>query len=762
MTGKKLPYARRPEEFTLDEWQAGLRKQFAADQRFKFSNLGEHPVYSDFEVFNPETEKAYKVSIRDNISSYNYCSCPDFKINGLSTCKHIEYLLHYFKKFKKYARYLEKPYTPDYSSLSICYGTIKKVWLRKAKKSDPLPDQELLFDEEGFLRENNWGDLASFISRAREADSEFRVYPDVMETVEYEQKKRNYDLIASNLFNGTTEGNVYSGLVKTELYPYQKEGIRKIVETRRILLADEMGLGKTVQTIAATELFARYFGVNSVLVICPTSLKYQWKMEIRKFTGRDALIIEGSPLERYSLYEKDDFYKITSYGACRNDGDKLSGFNFDLIIIDEAQRIKNWRTKTSQAVKKIESEFAIVLTGTPLENRIEDLHSLVEYIDRYKLGPLFRFLDRHQIVDDRGKLTGYKNLREIYHTLDDVLLRRNRSAISDQLPGRMDKDFYVEMTREQLDEHNYYYEIVTKLVNLWVRQGFLSDEDRERLLTSLNCMRMVCDSTYILKADTNHGNKIGELESLLDDLLQGDDNKIVIFSQWKRMFELVIRMLEQKKLKYLYLNGDIPAIKRKEIIEEFQAGDRVKIFLSTDAGGVGVNLQSANVIINLDLPWNPAVLDQRIGRIYRLGQKQHIMVYNFIAFKSIEHRILCLLDFKREVFNGVLEPGGNDQVMLEGFMESVRAMTSIDLNTHALSAVDERITHEREETIISEDHKAVTRFDEVFHNAVKNGNEPSEPQNESLSSDESIKPGPGLFSVISLKIKSFLKRLFSK
>ncbi len=293
-------------------------------------------------------------------------------------------------------------------------------------------------------------------------------------------------------------------------------------------------------------------------------------------------------------------------------------------------------------------------------------------------------------MDERGKLTGYKNLREIYKTLDEVLLRRNRKAIIDQLPGRIDRNYYVEMTWEQEEEHDYYYDIVTKLVNLWVYKGFLSDEERERLLMALNCMRMVCDSTYILINNTNHGNKIGELEDLLSDLLQDADNKIVIFSQWKKMFELVIRLLDKEKLPFLYLNGDIPAKKRKEIIEEFQSGKQIKLFLSTDAGGVGVNLQSANIIINLDLPWNPAVLDQRIGRIYRLGQKKHIQVYNFIARNYIEHRILYLLDFKRAVFNGVLEQEGNDEVMLEGFMESVKAMTSVDLNNEHVSLSSEK------------------------------------------------------------------------
>jgi superfamily II DNA/RNA helicase len=222
--------------------------------------------------------------------------------------------------------------------------------------------------------------------------------------------------------------------------------------------------------------------------------------------------------------------------------------------------------------------------------------------------------------------------------------------------------------------------VVARLVNKWMRQGFLNEEDRQKLLICLNCMRMVSDSTYILDPKTNHGNKINEIRSLIQDLMEDQGNKMVIFSQWKRMFDLLCRELDKMGLPYEYLNGDIPAGQRKTMIERFQRDPSLRIFLSTDAGGVGVNLQRANLLVNIDLPWNPAVLEQRIGRIYRLGQKKHIQVYNFVSEGSIEHRILHLLDFKRSVFTGVLDDGGEDQVMLESFMQSVRAMLNVGLD----------------------------------------------------------------------------------
>ena len=678
MSEKKIPYHSKPEELSVEDWQSGLRKQYGREQNFKFKNIGEHPVYSDFEVFNPNTQKTYKVSLRDGIESYNFCSCPDFKVNTLGTCKHVEFMLHYFSKYKKYQRYLANPRNPDHSSLSIFYGSEQKIRLEKSKRIEKFHNEEKYFDSYGYLKDGMYEKLESFIETSVQIDPNFTVYPDVNEFIEKYKKREENRKISKQLFLNGTESEIFNNLIKTRLYDYQKEGVRKIVEQGRILLADEMGLGKTIQAIASIEIFATRFNVKKVLIICPTSLKFQWKREIEKFTDRNATVVEGAIHKRKDLYSSSAFYKIISYGVCRNDLNLINSFNPELVIIDEAQRIKNWKTQIAQAVKKISTEYAIVLTGTPLENKIDELHSIVEYIDMFKLGPLFRFLYNHQILDEFGKLKGYKNLREINNTLSDILLRRTKKEIIDQLPGRVDKNFFVELTKEQETDHNSYYDSVCQLVNKWIRQGMLSDSDRDKLLLNLNCMRMVCDSTYILNQNTNHGNKIAELKELLFELLQNEDNKIVVFSQWKRMFELIIKELKKLSIHFVYLNGDISAKQRKQIIDAFQDNREIRVFLSTDAGGVGVNLQSANILINMDLPWNPAVLEQRIGRIYRLGQKKHVSVFNFIAKKSIEHRILYLLDFKKSVFEGVIEEDGQDSVMLEGFLESIKALTEVN------------------------------------------------------------------------------------
>lgn len=675
-----VPYYRKPEELTVEEWQKALRKQFAAGKKFIVKNIGDQPLYSDYEVYNPETKKTYKVSIRDNINSFNYCSCPDFRVNGLGTCKHVEYVLLSKLRYKKYQKLISKAQKNDYSSLSIHYIRERQVRLKKADHIGEYPRETEFFDKEGFLLPGMTKQLEEFIKGATGMDPDFRIYPDVFERIDHDREERTRLEKLGEIFPDGPQSPIFANLVRATLYPYQKEGVIGILRAGRVLLADEMGLGKTIQAIAAVEVFARYFGVSRVLIICPTSLKYQWKSEIRKFTGRDACIVEGLVHKRKDLYLQEDLYKIISYGVVRNDLHLIKDWEADLVILDEAQRIKNWQTKTAQSVKKIDSKYAIVTTGTPLENRINELHSIVEFVDMYKLGPLFRFLDNHQVMDEHGKITGYRNLRSIHQTLDDILIRRTKKEIRDQLPGRIDKNFFVEMTPEQSAEHNDYYEVVCLLVNKWIRFGFLNEEDQQRLLTCLNCMRMVADSTYILNPKSNHGNKINEVQDFIREVMEYDGHKLLIFSQWKRMFELLIRELEKLGHPFVYLNGDVPAEQRKTIIDRFREDDTLRLFLSTDAGGVGVNLQRANILVNLDLPWNPAVLEQRIGRVYRLGQKKKVQVFNFVSAHSIEHRILHLLEFKKSVFAGVLDEDGKDQVMMEGFMQSVRDLVNVDLD----------------------------------------------------------------------------------
>lgn len=679
---KKVPYHRKPEGMTIDQWQIQLRKQYGIKQEFEICNIGNHPVFSDYTVYNPKSESTYKVSVRSiKRDKGNFCSCPDFKINLLGTCKHLEYVLYTIETDETKQLFLNDNIRESRSSLSIRYEQTRRLFLTK---STAFEDEINIiasdyFEPSGYLYPDKLNEINEFIDKARKIDSNFRVYPDVFDYISSLNSERKRTERLKNLFPDGVKSLSFNDLIKADLYHYQREGVLFCASAGRALLADDMGLGKTVQTLATVELYLKEFGIKKILVISPTSLKYQWQSEIRKFTGRDALVVEGAIHKRKKLYKQENTFTIISYGVVGNDREYINESQFDLLVLDEAQRIKNWKTKTAKNIKRIKTEYAIVLTGTPIENRIDELHSIVEFIDPYKLGILFRFLYKHQVYDESGKVIGYKELNGIRESLSDVLLRRTKKEISEQLPGRVDKTYFVGMTSEQKNFHDSYYLMVAQIVSIWKLKGVLSSEEKEQLLIYLNCMRMSCDSTYILDQSSHHDTKIDELMKILDDLFTDKKSKVVIFSQWARMHHLVERELEKSGIGYEFLHGIVPARKRDKLIKNFFNNPACRVFLSTDAGGVGLNLQCASVVINLDIPWNPAVLEQRIGRVYRLGQKESVRVINMVSHATIEHRILHLLDYKKDVFKGVLEDGEDTVLMNSGsiksFMEYIEELT---------------------------------------------------------------------------------------
>lgn len=455
------------------------------------------------------------------------------------------------------------------------------------------------------------------------------------------------------------------------------------VKAGRCILADDMGLGKTLQSIVCTEVLRKHFNINTAIIICPTSLKYQWKTEIEKFTGNsNVCVVEGNILARKKNYTNNTSeYLVVSYQMAANDAAYLNDMHADILILDEAQRIKNWKTKTSTAIKRIKTTYALVLTGTPVENKIEDLYSLMQIVNPFILGSLHNFLSKHQVKEtDSDKVIGYKDLNEVGVLLKDVMLRRTKNEVLKDLPKRMDKNLFVPLTKEQSELHTEYADRVAKLVNKWKRMHFLSEEDRQLLLKFLNMMRMVSNTTYIIDQETNYQTKLDELQNILEEILNLPDEKVVIFSQWERMTRLVIPILQERNIGFEYLHGGIPGKNRGQLYANFANDKSCKVFLSTDAGGVGLNLQSAAYLINLDIPWNPAVLEQRIGRIYRLGQKKNVSIINLVSQGSIEHRMLDVLKFKKGIAAGILDGDDNNIFLGEDkfkqFMKSVESVTS--------------------------------------------------------------------------------------
>jgi superfamily II DNA or RNA helicase len=676
----RTPRTRKPDDLSLEEWQVALRREFGREQKFKLQNTTDEPVFSDFLVTNPQTQRTYRVGIRGGRIGDNHCTCPDFAVNTLGTCKHIEFVLGRLERRRATRQLLQAGYEPPFSEIYLRYGAQRHVALRVGSSCPHELRRQLQrdFNAHSLLRPEAYARFDKLLHELNASGHEVRCDEQAIHFIaqvrDREQLRRRID----RAFPEGIDTPAFQRLLRVQLYPYQRAGALFLAGSGRALLADDMGLGKTIQTIAAAEILARCGGVERVLVVTPTSLKHQWQQEIERFSGRSCQVVEGMIPARAAAYRGDgSFYKITNYEVLHHDLPAIEQWGPDLIVLDEAQRIKNWKTRTAQTVKQLPSQHAMVLTGTPLENRLEELHSIVEFVDRFRLGPAFRFLHQHQQLDEDGRVVGYRNLDSIARTLEPILLRRTKSQVLNELPPRLEKHLYIPMTPQQMEHHQENQEIVARIVAKWRRHHFLSEADQRRMTAALQNMRMSCNSTYLLDPTTEHGEKPDELVNQLEEILEERDAKAVVFSQWLGSHELLLRRLQKRRIGHVLFHGGVPGPKRKDLVSRFKQESGCRVFLSTDAGGVGLNLQNASAVLNMDQPWNPAVLEQRIGRVHRLGQARPVQVVHFVSQNSIEQGMLEVLRFKKSLFAGVLD-GGQSEVFLGGtrlkrFMESVEA-----------------------------------------------------------------------------------------
>ena len=686
-TEPRLSRTRRPPDLEVIDWQTALRRQFGREQNFGLENLGQAPVFSEFRVSNPDSGMRYRVAIRGAAPGQNFCSCPDYATNDLGTCKHIEFTLAKLQAKRGGKAALQRGFQPTYSEIWLDYAGERRVRFSAGSECPPalLAQAKSLFDADAnwALRESQQGELETMRQAAQKSGHELRCHDDVWQFVAQMRDSGRRHTALLDAYPKGIKDKALNKLLKVKLYPYQAEGALFAARAGRCLIGDEMGLGKTIQAIAAAELFARHFGVRRVLVVCPTSLKQQWKNEFSRFAEREVQVIHGLRAQRQVQYRDDVFCKITNYETLVRDADLIDAWAPELVIADEAQRIKNWNTIAARALKRIASPYCVVLTGTPLENRLEELISIVQFVDQHRLGPTWRLLDEHQLRDEAGRVIGYRALDRIGQTLAPVMLRRRKAEVLTQLPPRVDNRIFVALTPQQRVHHDENGLIVTRIVSRWRKTGYLSDADQRRLTCALQNMRMVCNSTFLLDHETDHGHKVDELMTLLDELLEDPAAKAVVFSQWLGTHELIQRRLAQRALGkglktwgHVLFSGSVPGDKRGALVERFHNDPDCRLFLATDAGGVGLNLQhAAAVVVNMDLPWNPAVLEQRIGRVHRMGQSRGVQVINFVGQGSIEEGMLSVLAFKKSLFAGVLD-GGAHEVFMQGtrlskFMESV-------------------------------------------------------------------------------------------
>jgi hypothetical protein len=660
------------------------REERARTEKMRLASLDSQELWTDYTITNAASGKSYRVALRGWQLGESYCSCPDFRKNTLGTCKHI---LHALVKAGR--RFPDSVRNRTYRQRSICvhlsYG--KELELRIL-----LPPR--LNDEASAIvrpiRGRPITDLPDLLKRIRRLEAQdlpVTVYPDAEEYIQTRLLQQRIASTVAEIRRNPKAHPLRTALLKVEILPYQLDGIAFAAGAGRAILADDMGLGKTLQGIGVAELLAREAAIRKVLIVCPASVKSQWRSEILRFSERDCQIVLGGAKQRAAQYENECFFTICNYEQVLRDILAIERAKWDLIVLDEGQRIKNWEARTTQTMKSLRSPFALVLSGTPLENRLDDLFSVVEFIDDRRLGPAFRFFNRHRVTDEKGKVLGYKDLDLLRENLRPVLLRRTRSAVMKDLPPRTTEIVRIPPTDEQAGIELAQMQIVSSIV----RKAYISEMDLLRLQKALLLARMNADSTYLVdKQPPGFSSKLERLEELLEELAAEEARKIVLFSEWTTMLSLIERQLKRFKLDYVRLDGSVPQKKRQQLVHQFQRDPACRVFLTTNAGSTGLNLQAANTVINVDLPWNPAVLEQRIARAHRMGQKNPVQVYLLVTEGTIEEKLLGTLSAKHDLALAALDMESDvREVALASGIEELKQRLEVLLGANAHAAIDE-------------------------------------------------------------------------
>ena len=675
------------DEPALERRALAEREQRAREEKMDVSRVaGGVGPWCDYLVKSALSGKTYRVALRGMARGESFCACPDFRKNTLGTCKHLLRVIAWAKK-KHTAAEMARAWVPEQPAIHIRYDGQPRLALEVPPKLAPqIARLAAPWRGRCATTDDETAELFALVQKLDAAGESVLVFPDAEERIGHALHRRRMAGVVADIRKNPASHPLRTTLLKAELLPYQLDGIAFAAGAGRAVLADEMGLGKTIQGVGVAELLAHNAGISRVLIVCPASLKSQWAAEIGRFCGRSVQLVAGRLAEREAQYASPAFFTVCNYEQVLRDFLPIERAAWDLIILDEGQRIKNWEAQTARIIKSLRSRFALVLTGTPIENRLDDLFSIVEFIDDQRLGPAFRFLHRHRTASETGKVLGYKNLAALRARIAPVLLRRTRVSVALDLPPRTKEIIRIAPTDEQLRMHNAHLQVAASITS----KKFITEMDLMRLRRALAAARMAADSTFLVdKAAPGFSSKLERLAELLAALIAEPERKIIIFSEWTTMLNLIEPLLKHLRAGFVRLDGSVPQAKRKQIVAEFQREAKCRVFLTTNAGSTGLNLQAADTVINVDLPWNPAMLDQRIARAHRMGQRRKVHVYLLITERTIEEGLLATLGAKHELANAVLDPDSDlAEVELQSGTEALKRRLEILLGAHEAAPAD--------------------------------------------------------------------------
>ena len=438
-------------------------------------------------------------------------------------------------------------------------------------------------------------------------------------------KSKNYEIPKD--LNATLRDYQVSGFefFKT-LSDYQFGGI----------LADEMGLGKTIQTIA----FLLSNKDKKSIVITPTALIYNWKNELEKFAPTLKVgLLHAAKSEREKILDNIDNYDVilTTSTTYKNDIDKYKNINFDYCIIDEAQNIKNPDAIITKAIKNVNAKVKFALTGTPIENNLMELWSIFDFI---MPGYLYNKSKFKSIF-----INNDKNIIELKNLIKPFILRRTKKEVITELPDKIEQKIIIDLEKEHKRAYKGYVNLITRKIKE-------NNQDNITVFSYLTKLRQLCLSPELMVK--NYQGKNSKLDVLINIINDSSDEKILVFSQFTKVLEVIGKRLNEENISYSYLDGKTSAKDRVKLVEEFNTNNNKVFLISLKAGGTGLNLTSANIVVHFDPWWNPAVEDQASDRAHRIGQKNVVNVIKLIAKGTAEERVINLQETKKELIEDVI------------------------------------------------------------------------------------------------------------
>ena len=402
------------------------------------------------------------------------------------------------------------------------------------------------------------------------------------------------------------------------------------------ILADEMGLGKTIQTIA----FLLSNKDKKSIVITPTALIYNWKNELEKFAPTLKVgLLHAAKSEREKILDNIDNYDVilTTYTTYKNDIDKYKNINFDYCIIDEAQNIKNPDAIITKAIKNVNAKVKFALTGTPIENNLMELWSIFDFI---MPGYLYNKSKFKSIFVNNDK-----NVIELKNLIKPFILRRTKKEVITELPDKIEQKIIIDLEKEHKRAYKGYVNLITRKIKE-------NNQDNITVFSYLTKLRQLCLSPELMVK--NYQGKNSKLDVLINIINDSSDEKILVFSQFTKVLEVIGKRLNEENILYSYLDGKTSAKDRVKLVEEFNTNNNKVFLISLKAGGTGLNLTSANIVVHFDPWWNPAVEDQASDRAHRIGQKNVVNVIKLIAKGTAEERVINLQETKKELIEDVI------------------------------------------------------------------------------------------------------------